>query len=83
MVVLISPRSSVKIIIFMIRGGIHLTARFAGWHGTMSGTVDQTGGAQTDKYGTFVTGDGNFVVYDRDNPDAWIQSDIALDVGGQ
>lgn len=49
----------------------------------MSGTVDQTGGAQTDKYGTFVTGDGNFVVYDRENPDAWVQSDVALDVGGQ
>jgi hypothetical protein len=57
--------------------------RHAGWHGTMSGTVTQTGGEQTDKYGTFVTGDGNFVVYDRENPDAWIQSDYALDVGGE
>jgi len=28
-----------------------------------------------------VTGDGNFVVYDRENPDAWVQSDYALEVG--
>lgn len=68
---------------FMIVGPIYRATRFAGWHGTMTGTVDQTGGAQTDKYGTFVTGDGNFVVYDRENPDAWIQSDFALDVGEQ
>jgi hypothetical protein len=30
-----------------------------------------------------VTGDGNFVIYDRENPDAWIQSDFALDVSGE
>lgn len=67
----------------MIRDDVYLTTRFAGWHGTMSGTVDQTGGEQTNKYGTFVTGDGNFVVYDRNNPDAWIQSDFALELSGQ
>ena len=62
-------------------GGIPV--RYAGWHGTMSGTVNQTGGEQTDKYGTFVTGNGDFVVYDRENPDAWVQSDYALDVDGE
>lgn len=67
----------------MIVGGIRVITRIAGWHGTMTGTVDQTGGEQADKYGTFVTGEGNFVVYDRENPDAWIQSDYALDVDGE
>ncbi|QGA80485.1 DUF7331 family protein [Candidatus Nanohalobium constans] len=34
-----------------------------------------------DKYGCFITGDDNFVIYDRDNPEAWIQSDFSVEVG--
>jgi len=34
--------------------------------------------AQLTNYGTFRTSDGDVVVYDRDNPDAWIQSDVAV-----
>ena len=83
MVILISLRIAAKLIIFMICGRVRLPTRVAGWHGTMTRTVDRTGGEQSDKYGTFVTGDGNFVVYDRENPDAWIQSDFALDLSGQ
>lgn len=47
----------------------------------MSGTVDKSGGAQSDSYGRFVTGDGDVVVYDRDNPEAWIQSDYTVRIG--
>lgn len=34
-----------------------------------------------DRYGAFTTGDGDVVVYDTDNPNAWLQSDYAVEVG--
>ena len=34
------------------------------------------------KYGFFKTDDGGTVVYDRNNPKAWIQSTFAVAVGG-
>lgn len=34
-----------------------------------------------DRYGAFTTGDGDVVVYDTDNPDAWLQSDYSVEVG--
>jgi len=33
------------------------------------------------QYGAFTTGDGDVVVYDTDNPECWIQSDYAVEVG--
>lgn len=33
------------------------------------------------QYGFFTTDDGGTVVYDRNNPDAWIQSSFAVAVG--
>ncbi|MFB6164590.1 MAG: hypothetical protein ABEJ31_05475 [Haloarculaceae archaeon] len=33
-----------------------------------------------DQFGSFETQYGEFIVYDRDEPSAWIQSDVALDV---
>lgn len=33
------------------------------------------------QYGFFTTDDGGTVVYDRTNPDAWIQSSYAVAVG--
>lgn len=33
------------------------------------------------QYGSFTTGDGDVVVYDTDNPQAWLQSDYAVEVG--
>lgn len=39
--------------------------------------------AQDDRYGTFETGDGSVIVYDRKEPTAWIQSDFAVDVGAE
>ncbi len=34
-----------------------------------------------DQYGAFTTGGGDTIVYDRRNPEAWIQSDYAVSVG--
>lgn len=34
-----------------------------------------------EQYGTFTTGAGETIVYDRRNADAWIQSDYAVSVG--
>jgi hypothetical protein len=33
------------------------------------------------RYGAFTTGDGDVVVYDTDNPDAWLQSTYTVEVG--
>ncbi len=44
----------------------------------MTGT---DGDSETDReteYGAFRTGEGELVVYERDNPDAWLQSDGAV-----
>jgi len=32
-------------------------------------------------YGAFTTGGGDVVVYDTENPEAWLQSDYAVEVG--
>jgi len=34
-----------------------------------------------ERYAAIETGDGETMIYDRDNPDAWLQSNYALDVG--
>ena len=34
-----------------------------------------------EQYGAFTTGGGDVVVYDTDNPNAWLQSDYAVEVG--
>lgn len=33
------------------------------------------------QYGFFTTDEGETVVYDRDNPNAWIQSTFAVELG--
>ncbi|QSG13615.1 TrkA, K+ transport system, NAD-binding component [Halapricum desulfuricans] len=33
------------------------------------------------RYAVIETGSGETMIYDRDNPDAWVQSDHAVDVG--
>ncbi|WP_276270703.1 DUF7331 family protein [Haloarcula litorea] len=38
--------------------------------------------SDSERYGTFTTGGGDVVVYDTDNPAAWLQSDYAVEVGG-
>ena len=35
-----------------------------------------------EQFGAFTTDDGDTIVYDRTNSAAWIQSDYAIDVGG-
>lgn len=32
------------------------------------------------RYGAIVTGGGEMLIYDREQPDAWIQSDHALEI---
>lgn len=34
-----------------------------------------------ERYGAIETGDGDVVIYDRDNETAWLQSDTAVAVG--
>jgi hypothetical protein len=41
---------------------------------------DQTGPEQDAKYGSFETEDGDTVLYDRDEPTAWLQSDRTVRV---
>ncbi|WP_324756471.1 DUF7331 family protein [Haloarcula sp. GH36] len=33
------------------------------------------------EYGSFTTGGGDVVIYDRENPEAWLQSNYAVDIG--
>ncbi|MFW6018130.1 MAG: DUF7331 family protein [Halapricum sp.] len=33
------------------------------------------------RYAAIETGSGETVIYDRDNPDAWVQSDYAVEMG--
>lgn len=37
-------------------------------------------GAQTGRYAELNIGDEEFVIYDRKNPEAWIQSSVAVTV---
>ena len=36
---------------------------------------------QDERYAAIETGDGETMIYDRDNPDAWVQSTYAIEVG--
>jgi len=42
----------------------------------------ETDSSAAQQYGAFTTGDGDVVVYDTENPESWIQSDYAVEVGG-
>lgn len=33
------------------------------------------------RYGAITTAAGELILYDRDNPEAWLQSDFAVEVG--
>ena len=46
----------------------------------MDGSTDHTP-AKDEKFGTIEIGNGDVVIYDRDNPDAWLQSDAAVELG--
>jgi hypothetical protein len=46
----------------------------------MDGSTDQTPAAD-ETLGTIEIGNGDVVIYDRDNPDAWLQSDSAIELG--
>ncbi|ACV48890.1 MULTISPECIES: DUF7331 family protein [Halomicrobium] len=43
--------------------------------------TDATTDEQTRRYAELTIGDDEFVIYDRENHQAWIQSTVALDVG--
>lgn len=40
--------------------------------------------AETDdeRYAAIETGAGETMIYDRDNPDAWVQSSYTVEIGG-
>jgi hypothetical protein len=35
--------------------------------------------ADGERYGTIETGTGETIIYDRESPDAWVQSDLLVD----
>jgi len=37
---------------------------------------------QDRRYAAIETGDGETMIYDRNNPDAWVQSSYAVEIGG-
>lgn len=43
--------------------------------------TDATNDDQTQRYAELTIDDDEFVIYDRENHQAWIQSTVALDVG--
>jgi hypothetical protein len=43
----------------------------------------QTDTADDERYGAIETGDGDVVIYDRDNENAWLQSNTTVAVGEQ
>jgi len=43
--------------------------------------TDATNDDQSRRYAELTIGDDEFVIYDRENHQAWIQSTVALDVG--
>jgi hypothetical protein len=45
----------------------------------MDEVIDET--ASDERYAAIETGDGETMIYDRDNPEAWLQSDYAVEVG--
>jgi hypothetical protein len=40
----------------------------------------KTRATEADRYGAIETGDGDVVVYDREEPTAWLQSDYTVDL---
>jgi hypothetical protein len=44
----------------------------------MAKQAEQYDSESRGKYGTFKTGSGDVVIYDRDSPTAWLQSDTVL-----
>jgi hypothetical protein len=43
----------------------------------------QTDTADDERYGAIETGDGDVVIYDRDNETAWLQSDTTVPLDEQ
>jgi hypothetical protein len=43
-------------------------------------SIDRTGAERAEKYGSFETDEGETVLYDRDEPTAWLQSDTVAEV---
>lgn len=43
----------------------------------MTATIDGDAD-ETERYGSFETADGGVVVYDRNRPEAWLQSDVSV-----
>lgn len=46
----------------------------------MAETANQTGAERDARYDSFETADGTTVLYDRDEPTAWLQSDTTVRV---
>ena len=46
----------------------------------MAETAEQPGLEEREQYGSFETDAGEFVMYDRDHPTAWVQSDTLVQV---
>lgn len=46
---------------------------------TMDELTEDT--AQDERYAAIETGGGETMIYDRDNPEAWLQSNYAIEVG--
>ena len=47
----------------------------------MSETTDATTeepAEDDERYGTIETGDGETIIYDRESPEAWVQSDLLV-----
>jgi hypothetical protein len=40
--------------------------------------VNQEESTGDERYGTIETGDGDTIIYDRESPDAWVQSDLLV-----
>jgi len=47
----------------------------------MNGTSQTEADDTDERYGVIETGGGEFVIYDRENSTAWLQSDHLVDVG--
>lgn len=46
----------------------------------MSTDIDTKGESEAEqRYGVLETGEGDVVIYDREQPSAWLQSDVTID----
>lgn len=41
--------------------------------------VPEADGAEAERLGTIETGTGETIIYDRESPEAWVQSDLLVD----